>query len=154
MGPKTKLTNINLAIGEKDGNIFTYELHMQTTELDEYMKVSMKDLKATSNGLSHRIRERLESDGYTLLFLVAAVGLANKPLRRYAFTTVFNPYMKEVLSPMQALVIREYMRLTKTAASSDLQAYTIYEDYETLTNLIKDEDLANDRDWELLSCMD
>ena len=142
MGPKTKITNVNLAIGEKNGNLCVHEVHIQTTDMGEFMKVSMKELKATSNALSHDIRDRLESDGYTLLFLVAAVGLANKPLRRYAFTTVFNPYMKEVLSPMQALVIREYMRLTKTAASSDLQAYTIYEDYETLTNLIKDEDLA------------
>ena len=143
MGPKTKLTNINLAIGEKDGNLFTYELHMQTTELDEYCKVSMKDLKHTSNDLSHQIRDRLESDGYTLLFLVAAVGLANKPLRRYAFTTVFNPYYQTLVnSEVQLLVLREYMRLTKTAASSDLQAYTIYEDYQTLTNLIRDNNIA------------
>ena len=143
MGPKTKLTNINLAIGEKDGNIFTYELHMQTTELDEYMKVSMKDLKATSNGLSHRIRERLESDGYTLLFLVAAVGLANKPLHRYAFTTVFNPNYQTILGgDIRQLLVREYMRITQIAANGDLQAQHLYEDYQAITNYIKDNNIA------------
>ena len=143
MGPKTKLTNINLAIGEKDGNLFTYELHMQTTELDEYCKVSMKDLKHTSNGLSHQIRDRLESDGYTLLFLVAAVGLANKPLHRYAFTTVFNPHMDTLLNgDIRCLLVREYMNQTRIAAKSDLQAYTIYEDYQAITNYIKDNNIA------------
>jgi hypothetical protein len=142
MGPKTKITNVNLAIGEKDGNLCVHEVHVQTTEMNEYMKVSMKELKATSNALSHEIRDRLESDGYTLLFLVAAVGLANKPLRRYAFTTVFNPDYRRLMPDIRHLLIREYMRITQIAANGDLQAQHLYEDYQAITNYIKDNNIA------------
>tara|TARA_R100001591_G_C4296694_1_gene169227 strand:- start:199 stop:630 length:432 start_codon:yes stop_codon:yes gene_type:complete len=143
MGPKTKITNVNLAIGEKDGNLCVHEVHMQTTELSEYYKLSMKELKGLSKAHSMLIRDRLESDGYTLLFLVAAVGLANKPLHRYAFTTVFNPHMDTLLNgDIRCLLVREYMNQTRIAAKSDLQAYTIYEDYQAITNYIKDNNIA------------
>ena len=143
MGPKTKITNVNLAIGEKNGNLCVHEVHIQTTDMGEFMKVSMKELKATSNALSHDIRDRLESDGYTLLFLVAAVGLVNKPLHRYAFTTVFNPNYQTILGgDIRQLLVREYMRITQIAANGDLQAQHLYEDYQAITNYIKDNNIA------------
>ena len=43
---------------------------------------------------------------------------------------------------IRCLLVREYMNQTRIAAKSDLQAYTIYEDYQAITNYIKDNNIA------------
>ena len=93
----THITQLTLAIGEKDGRLYWHNLHMSTVDIGTLEKLSMKDMKALSYRLSHDIRDRLEADGYKLMFLCAAVGLANKPLNRYGFSLDGFPFIWKIL---------------------------------------------------------
>ena len=130
----TIVTSVSLAIGEKDGHLFFHRINMTDTDLEDRVKLSMKDKKQLADGLSHDYRRLMEEDGYTLLFLVSAVGLKDQPLDRFAVTTVFNPDGPRLTNEFGE--VRAAMVITQNAAVSDKKAYTLFEDWRSLKEYV------------------